>query len=461
MLGRVIETGPNRIVMKSGLFPFLAPALNEESLKNIFPFSTCRVVEVEVPSTHEVLMAEALPHQIAEWVHNTAILGANAPIMFHYMHSDPKNPQQVRFIANAADAERLRWTSMLPGRYLNKFFPHLDSEVVKEMATSYMAARAPAEFCLATTQDDIIDVYRKGPTSCMSHPLTNYETHIHPVAAYASPDVAIAYIRRGDRIIARSVTNMKTKQYTRIYGDAIRFEMAAKEHGFSANGTLAGCRLPVIHNERDGKPGYIVPYIDGGCGLVLDEPDEAGNQWLHVEPQHSKEWHMSPSSTSGRIHYHDRRVPCQRCNERGTIQNMISVVCASGTQLWCASCTSSSLRVFFCHGSNTYYSAEDFKQISFNGVSYSRSYDGLAHCSVTGEWLLKRNGQQAVSTFSDDFSSIVISTFSMRVKVFRRFHGDQVYFVPEYLLARWDALKCQPQLSFNPSLEPQIGAPTS
>lgn len=189
------------------------------------------------------------------------------PIQNHFARMSLKFPGKVSFFADEAKAKAGVRTAIKPGRYLTRFYPELTPEQVREWASK---ADPGQTLCYADTADEIEHVYLNGPRSCMSKPLSAYSSSVHPVRAYESPDLKLAYIKDGDRITARCLVWPEKKQHGRIYGDEIRMRLLLENEGYDLADEspgnyddLEGARIARILDRGQ----FVVPYIDGGCGL--------------------------------------------------------------------------------------------------------------------------------------------------------------------------------------------------
>ena len=111
-----------------------------------------------------------------------------------------------------------------------------------------------SELKFTTTSDEVYDVYNRGPQSCMRN--------CEAVKAYATEDVAVAYLERAGKIIARSVVCINKElglQYVCCYGFEEPLISMLEAAGFK-EGDIGGCKLLLLHNE-DGR--IRLPYLDG------------------------------------------------------------------------------------------------------------------------------------------------------------------------------------------------------
>ncbi len=159
-----------------------------------------------------------------------------------------------------------------PGKYL-ALFPNLTQEEVKSRATAINNILKPTTLSFAHSSTEIVDIYLNGPSSCMSRPTSEYGTNgTHPVSVYGyDNDIAVAYIRRGERIIARTVVNTRRKQWVEIYGHDSALKSLLKTSGYTQNNyALEGCKLSLVKLD-DG--GFVLPYLDGTVDTVCMKSD--------------------------------------------------------------------------------------------------------------------------------------------------------------------------------------------
>lgn len=190
----------------------------------------------------------------------------------HFTHLSRSQPGLLAYSFSAEHGVADRQTRCKPGRYLKRYY----GEVVSPQDISKMSAQLSAlqgstlEF--ARTREDIRRVYENGPRSCMSAHASEYRsssgsaTLIHPCEVYATPDVAVAYLRTPDGTIkCRTLTRTEPKQYTVVYGDGggysevfvglLHAEGYTEDFGFHGVRLL---RIPTAHRH----PGWAGPYLD-------------------------------------------------------------------------------------------------------------------------------------------------------------------------------------------------------
>lgn len=208
------------------------------------------------------------------------------PIPGHYARISKKFPGQVSYYESPERMAIGRRLCVKPGRYLTKFYPDMNPQAIRSWA-----AKTANFFKLqyADKADDIISVYQRGPDSCMSRDIDGYDCDTHPVTAYESPDLKLAYIGNDSKVSARAIVWPEKKLVGRIYGDWDRLIPLLKADGYTIKDedcpnedyhTFEGARLKYIPYDEEENT-VVFPYIDGthhayydGEYMVLGEPSD-------------------------------------------------------------------------------------------------------------------------------------------------------------------------------------------
>lgn len=185
-----------------------------------------------------------------------------------YPHFSNKKFDMIAYTETPEKGSYDLQTRIAPGKYLQKYFPDLGSNKIKELTLRLQAEVAKRNSCelrFAKTADEIEDVYRRGPHSCMSKPVSYYNGDQHPVRAYGDSDLSVAYIVQGGiEITARVLVWEEKKAVGRVYGEEKNrkiLENLLEEQGYKDwDCNFKGAKLKAIPNGR-GK-GYCFPYID-------------------------------------------------------------------------------------------------------------------------------------------------------------------------------------------------------
>lgn len=214
---------------------------------------------------------------------------------WHYVHMSKQHPGYVAYFPSEERGMQWRLEYMTAGRYLHKLFDQTNNRYFDKLQTEQMvqhwACRAIAasgnfKLSFAKTADEMIQVYRNGPESCMSYELSDKWKMLpaHPVSAYAAGDLEIAYLHGVGGVAARCICWPARKRFGRVYlsesepaGLELRTRLEAQgwlcirnnEHGF------AGARLQAIELNKDQLDqwkaafghrsptiGYVCPHLD-------------------------------------------------------------------------------------------------------------------------------------------------------------------------------------------------------
>lgn len=198
----------------------------------------------------------------------------NETTAHHYVHQSEDDNSLLAYYVSEAHLVADRVTKIKPGRYLQRYYSHLDSDTVN----AAIASLGPVTLALARTPDEIEAVYVNGPGSCMSSRVSSYNAgnsnKSHPTRIYGAGDLAIAWLKNSyDQTSARCVVWPDHKLICGpIYGDKARLQRALTDAGYR-QGSISGARLLKLPGMyREYFPTLIVPYIDHSPWLC-DEGD--------------------------------------------------------------------------------------------------------------------------------------------------------------------------------------------
>lgn len=144
----------------------------------------------------------------------------------------------------------------------------------------------------ARTEEEIIDVYERGPHSCMRGK--------DCVQVYASPDLAVAYLEINGDIKSRTVVCVNEDiglHYVSIYGFGPPLKYLLTQLGYIA-GDLEGCRLLKIEDRYS----YVAPFLDGITGITIED------DYLYIDSSGDED----AASQDGTL----RHETCECCGER-------------------------------------------------------------------------------------------------------------------------------------------------
>jgi hypothetical protein len=195
----------------------------------------------------------------------------------HFAHLDPVSRCNIRFVENDELGVIGRFTLLSPGRYISRYFPEVDDDHRRRL----IAAVDPSgEIHFAITPEEIAEIYKWGPGSCMDaakgRDVTWAKFSMWPPAVYGAGDFAVAYTRneRGS-VQSRALCWPERKVFGRCYGDVQRMEKAMAAEGFKdirqyGNGSYAGARLLKVKGADEHY--YLMPYFDD-FNMVFDMGD--------------------------------------------------------------------------------------------------------------------------------------------------------------------------------------------
>lgn len=171
------------------------------------------------------------------------------------------DPEMWCFTETEEAGRRDRQIRMRPGKLLKRLMPEQPNDWIQRVATAYTQGTALHQLKFACTEEEIVAVYKNGPSSCMSG---GFDFEPHPVAVYAKAPIALAYLGTLERATARALVNTETKEWVRIYGNEVALSAALGAAGYAqSHYALEGC---LIRRLSIGGDRYAMPYFDGGVG---------------------------------------------------------------------------------------------------------------------------------------------------------------------------------------------------
>jgi hypothetical protein len=229
----------------------------------------------------------------------------------HYAHLSIKTPGLIAYTPTDEHGIADRQVTVKPGKYLTEFY----SDIYSKERIDAFVEKVKATFddaLIATSADDIRQVYVNGPSSCMSHDDDYYWSHVHPVTVYGDSDVACAYLGELRKVSARCLIYPEKKVYTRVYGDKT-LERILQRMGYSS-GTLNGAHIrciPVDGGRR--RESYVMPYVDWCESADLVRVN--GVNWFRLREDDRGEYYTQDTDgvTGETEHY-----TCRHCDGRMT-----------------------------------------------------------------------------------------------------------------------------------------------
>lgn len=193
------------------------------------------------------------------------------------------------------------------GRLIKTLRPEINDVIVEEITKLYEFTQGVSEFEIATSEEDILEVYKNGPRSCMVVYQEDRlgrlikKTPVNGVRAYSMPGIALAYLGTKEKPTARCVINTIDKKYTRVYGNST-LEVALKNSGYEYSGqSLSGLKLKKIKHSKEFECDvYELPYLDCVGNLKIEDDG------FLVLPQHRE---RERTNGYGEAHTGLTRVP--------------------------------------------------------------------------------------------------------------------------------------------------------
>ena len=183
------------------------------------------------------------------------------------LHVSKEDPTLVAYTPDRASGEADRQVRTTLGKFLAKYYPHLDDNTIRHLGECHLADLDNSFEQLYG--DDITKAYEVLGTkgACMSYPAEKY-SYGRPTAAYDAPGISMAVLRDKDGVITARcmlyVPSESDKRYIRPYLDA-KLTKKLIRAGYKA-GTWNGAKFKTIEVPKDADDGrklYIVPYLDG------------------------------------------------------------------------------------------------------------------------------------------------------------------------------------------------------
>lgn len=334
---------------------------------------------------------QRLPFDIEPWY------GKGPGPKEHYAHISKGDPSKIAYTESKEKGEKDVQVRVKPGRYLQKFYGEiLTDDEIREHATTIKKAVPDYEFGIATTPDDIENVYRNGPDSCMAYGISSYEADTHPARVYGAGDLGVAYIERKGRYTARALCWPSRKVYGRIYGDSYRLEEQFADMGWTTDvgdyndgvGIFAGARLLKIEQHYCGRNYFVVPYVDWhrtlreeGDYLVLCSDREEGP--------------VTTGNTNGLVEI-CRGTKCPHCG--GWSETEFTLI-EDINQEWCDSC--STLRTWTCGRCSSVNGGSRGLRDSEDGAVCHDCKNNYFNCDDCSSYYRLENGERSKLLNSD------------------------------------------------------------
>ena len=231
-------------------------------------------------------------HRLDEGVYQP--LGWNLkPVRDHYAYRAIKEPNNVAFTYSDHEGRVDKQRSVHVNTYLLTYYPDLSTDERRKLVWEFCGINPTEGFSITQDANTIRFVYENGPRSCMSGKASDYYcSPRHPAEAYAGPDLAVAYIKENDRVVARTVVYPEKKIYCMsIYGDHAKLQTALDLNGYlpsESSSDWVGARLTTeyfntIDEDDDPIDGYMCPYLDFAWEYLVVVDGWSGKHYLDAE----------------------------------------------------------------------------------------------------------------------------------------------------------------------------------
>lgn len=202
-----------------------------------------------------------------------------------WVHWSTKTDGSIAFQDDFEKRRKDIWKVMKAGKFLRYLFTKhghsLPDHEIRDYAQLLVNGEINTNMEVKFAEDskEILEVYQKGPPSCMGYSKDhkNYKNAwpYHPVEAYGSGHWQVAYDTGYE---CRAVCHKATKTYYRIYGDRGReFGAALSKLGYRKVYSDDWIDILDEHCPKflllEGKRGHAFPYIDGYDDEVYLHPD--------------------------------------------------------------------------------------------------------------------------------------------------------------------------------------------
>lgn len=291
----------------------------------------------------------------------------------HYAHIALGAENMVAFTESDRKGQEDRQTRLKPGRYVQRFYPHLSQDEIRAYACQIDNVK---DLQIATSAEDIIHVYTHGPHSCMAYGVEEFSSDIHPVSVYGNSDLQLAFLSSVGiederfRASARALIWPSKKVYGRIYGDAHRLSEKLQAEGYR-EGSLEGAKMRLIREDDQ----IVSPYVDHIQKATVSDC----GKWLVVD----RDGDVNTEVTDGYAINQGRNF----CEYYDQYTNEEVYYVDNRGEYWCESACNN--YAFYCEGYDQYYSRSvGYEHI--DGCTYSLTWleNNATKCEETGEWFL-------------------------------------------------------------------------
>lgn len=289
---------------------------------------------------------------------------------YHDVHQSEDDPNQISYNRSIDGIRRNIQTRTRPGKYLTQFFSDvLSPSDIKYWAERQIAAAtctAELKFIENNDPDGWIDIYARGPSSCMRG------KRAVQVYALEGNGLRLAYLLAGEDIVSRCIVvdgtnDDEVKGWVRIYSTEQRWETTMRDMleaaGYDQRTNMNGVKLQLIEASN----GYVCPYIDYGSG---------GDQTVSVDESEGVlivgGGDLDATSTDGTVNGGER---CACCDETGFSEDAMTYI-ECEDQYVCPSCRDNDYTYAYGRRYEDWFPNEDVIYCESNGCYYHQDWYG-------------------------------------------------------------------------------------
>jgi hypothetical protein len=205
------------------------------------------------------------------------------------VHTSANVPGKVAYYSSITNLMMSRLTRTSPEMFLERILQYAPAEIRAAWGYEVLGNVLPTVLFIANTDPDgWINVYERGPHSCMQGDTK--------VAQYAHKknNLNLAYMQDGDKITHRTIVNTKKKTYIRVYGNNPgEFIASLNKLGYRQDHhTLEGEIIHLDYSECQycEREMLIGPYIDGAHQGIAGITRKEGKIGGFIEMEYGNEY---------------------------------------------------------------------------------------------------------------------------------------------------------------------------
>ena len=290
-------------------------------------------------------------------------------LVLEWPHESKQGAHMVAYTRDEKYGEADRQLALSVTKYLTRHFPTLNANVIRDISAMY----TEAEFGIVRTMDEMLEIIKDGPPSCMSGDDDEFGSagDHHPYEVY-DPELGwhMAYVKEGGSYTGRALLNDKdfVRTYRRKTREARhsdtdeRLNSWLQAQGYSKASSWVGYSFKRI-NVRN-NCGFLAPYLDGS-----DKDVEVCNTVLNIVDNGDGDYNCNETGGDA-----DEREACSCacCGYRCSSDNMHSVGYHGDEQV-CESCYENEYTVAYGRNGDEYAVPSD-DVVEVDGEWYHANY---------------------------------------------------------------------------------------